>query len=218
MSAPELRRLYRSAELDHQPARRYRSAPGTRRDRALDLSRDGPGSSPDRAARQPRALDRLPRAARRLLHVCGEPRPARLQAARLEALLVPSDAPTRRDGVLDGSARTPMRRCVHDRRQLAAVLAERRVPRRAVHVEQAPGVLEVRGRPRALTGSVRACSREPGRGREAPARGQGLVREGRPRRLDRPGQLPRVHQAFRRGVHGREGPERSPSDRLVQRP
>ena len=83
----------RVRRADRQPPRRHRAAAGALRDRPARLPRDRPGPAPDRAARGAAVHARLPRAARRLLHLRRELRAARLRAARLRPLPLPADAP-----------------------------------------------------------------------------------------------------------------------------
>ena len=91
---------------DRQPPRRHRAPAGALRDRAPRLPRDRPRPAADRAARRAPVRARLPRAARRLLHLRRELRPARVRTAGLRPLHVPSDAPARRDRLLARRRRT----------------------------------------------------------------------------------------------------------------
>ncbi len=129
--------------------------------------------------------------------------------------------PTRQPVVLDlwpDRSPQPADR-LHDDRQLAPGLARRHLRGRALHLEQAPRVPQV-PRPAAsapaqafelaLSSCEQLGTRDAAAARLAgPRRARGLAR-------DR--SLPRLHRRLARRVHGRQGPERAPAHRLVQRP
>ena len=100
MSEAELRAPLLLRRADRQPPRRHRAAAGALRDRAARLPRDRPGPASGRAARGASVHARLPRAARRFLHLRRELRPARVRPAGVRPLHVPSHAPAGRHRLL----------------------------------------------------------------------------------------------------------------------
>ncbi len=137
---------------------------------------------------------------------------------RQRALPLPADPPAGGPRPLARSLAAAGRR-LHDDRQLAPGVARRHLRGRALHLEQAPRVPQV----------PRPAARAPGRRFELalsscePAEREMLAEHGWRVRdglevstRDRP--LPRLHRRLARRVHRRQGPERAPAHRLVQRP
>ena len=143
-----LRRLYRDAELDHQPARRHGPAPELADGGRLVYLETDPVELADRAARRTARGARVPRAARRLLHLRREPRRRRLPLPSAERLRLPADPPAGRARLLADIAGPPPGR-LHDDRQLAPALARGRARRRDLPLEQGLRVEKFLDLPRA---------------------------------------------------------------------
>ena len=213
------RAALRVGRADRQPARRHGAAARARRHRPARLPRDRPGAAPDRAVRRPRrtTLEFLEP------HVafftfgenygkpgCGLPVDERFRFM-----------PTRQPVVLDfwlGARSGP---------GAFTTIGNWSQPWRDVSfggerysLEQGPRVPEVprparRGRGRAF--ELALASYERRRIASCSRAAAGAVRA-RARFLARPRRLPRLHSGVARRVHRRQGAERAPAHRLVQRP
>ena len=217
MSEHQLDRLYGSAELLINLHGGTQPLPELSANGRLDLPRDRSGPAAARAPPRRAGDGRLPRAALRLLHLRRELGQARLRPAGAGALPVHPHPPAGRARPLARSLAAARRRLHHDR-QLAPGLARRHLRRRALHLEQAPRVPQVPRAARAQRPGLRAGAEQLPSGGAADAGRARLARARRPRGLARDRQLPRLHRRLARRVHRRQGPERPPAHRLVQRP
>ena len=127
------RSCYRSAALIINLHGGTVPLPEHARDRPARLPRDRPGRSCRSSwTTACEADDRLPRAALRVLHLRRELRPPRLPAAGVRPVSTSGRRASR--SCLDfweTAATAPSRDALHDRRQLAAAVARRALPRRA---------------------------------------------------------------------------------------